>query len=93
MLAGDHHKFIKMIFSFVILSNLLTKQREMNETKHEREREKEIKYEDKISLKILYIIQLGRYDWSGVVGGSIYHVLATHSSPGVGYFKHTRSEG
>lgn len=42
MLAGDHHKFIKMIFSFVILSNLLTKQREMNETKHEREREKEI---------------------------------------------------
>lgn len=41
--AGDHHKFIKcFIFfvCFVILSNLLTKQREMNEIKYERERER-----------------------------------------------------
>lgn len=39
-MAVDHHKFIKCIL-FVILSNISTKQREINETRYEREKRRD----------------------------------------------------
>lgn len=41
-IAVDHHKFIKCIqFFLFVLSNILTKQRETNETKYEREKKRD----------------------------------------------------